>query len=338
MTSLHRARSKILAAFVLGSVPIILPFLLRDYRVFELDLVLVGAIAVLGLNILVGYTGQISLGHSAFLAIGAYVTALLMNRAGWAYWAAVPAGGAACFGAGVAMGFPALRLRGHYLALATYALALSVPPLLKSRYLEGLTGGAQGMALPRPAPPQALQAWCSLLSADRWLYFFTLAVAASLFWLARNHLHGRTGRALIAIRDQPLAASVTGIDLARYKALAFGVSAAYAGIAGGLGALAVAFVSPDSFTVAVSIDLLVGVVIGGLASVPGALFGAAFIQFVPSVTDRLSPSLPWALYGMLLIGCMHLLPGGFMGMLRNILGRLQPHIASYRYGRHLPLD
>jgi branched-chain amino acid transport system permease protein len=300
---------------------LILPFLVKNYRVFQFNLVLVYAVAILGLNILTGYNGQISLGHGAFYAVGAYVAAVMMDKFGLPYWLTVPAAGLLCFGFGFLLGFPALRLGGHYLALATFGLALAMPQLLKYKKLEGLTGGVQGIVLTKPDAPFSFVAFGQPLSPDRWFYFFTLMVAALMFLLAWNLLRGRVGRALIAIRDQPIAATAMGINLPMFKSLAFGVSAAFTGVAGALGAIAVAFVSPDSFTVSLSIFLLVGVVVGGLASIPGAIFGAIFIQYVPNIADQISKSAPTAIYGVLLIGLMYLMPTGVMGMVQKIWTR-----------------
>jgi branched-chain amino acid transport system permease protein len=315
-------------AVVLLVVLLVLPFLVKNYRVFQFNLVLVYAIAVLGLNILTGYNGQISLGHGAFYAIGAYAAAILMERAGLPYWATLPLAGAVCFALGFLMGFPALRLGGHYLALATFALALAIPQLLKYKKIEGWTGGVQGIVLIKPEPPFTFRLFGQALNADRWLYFFTLAVAAIMFLLAWNLLRGRVGRALVAVRDHPIAATAMGINLAVFKSLTFGVSAAFTGVAGALGAIAVAFVSPDSFTVWLSITFLVGVVIGGLASISGAVFGAIFIQFVPNIADQLSKSAPWAIYGVVLIAFMYLMPAGVMGMLRRAWLRWRPGAAQ----------
>lgn len=310
-----------LGSLVLVVALLLLPFLVKNYRVFQFNLVLVYAIAVLGLNILTGFNGQISLGHGAFFAIGGYAAAILMDRVGLPYWATLPIAGVICFAFGYLMGFPALRLGGHYLALATFALALAVPQLLKYKKIEGLTGGVQGIVLMKPEPPFSFRLFEQNFNSDRWLYLVTLAVAALMFWLAWNLLRGRIGRALIAIRDHPIAASAMGINLPVFKSLAFGVSAAYTGVAGALGAVVVAFVSPDSFTVFLSITLLVGVVIGGLASIPGAVFGAIFIQFVPNIADSISKSAPWAIYGVFLIGFMYLLPTGVMGGLQRVWAR-----------------
>ena len=290
-----------------------MPCLVKNYRVFQFNLVLVYAVAILGLNVLTGFNGQISLGHGAFYAFGAYTAAILMDKVGVPYWATLPVAFVLCFGFGFLVGFPALRLAGHYLALATFALALAVPQLLKYKQIEGITGGVQGIVLSKPEPPFSFRFLDQPFSADRWLYFFTLAVSALMFLLVWNLLRGRVGRALIAVRDHPIAATAMGINLPVFKSMTFGVSAGVTGLAGALGAIVVAFVSPDSFTVNLSIFLLVGVVVGGLASIPGAIFGGIFIQFVPNIADEVSKSAPAAIYGLVLIAFMYLLPMGVMG-------------------------
>jgi branched-chain amino acid transport system permease protein len=295
-----------------------LPFLVSNYRVFQLTLVMVYAIALLGLNILTGYNGQISLGHGAFYAIGAYVAAILMDKFGVPYWLTLPAAGASCLVIGFLFGLPALRLEGLYLALATFALGVSMPQLLKDKHLEHWTGGVQGIVIIKPDPPFGLP-----ISQDQWLYFFCLAVALLMFALGWNLLRGRVGRALIAIRDQPVAAEAMGVNNAMYKSLAFGVSAMYTGIAGALGAIAVQFVAPDSFGIFLSITFLVGIVIGGLASIPGAIYGAIFIQFVPNIADQISKAAPWAIYGVFLLGFMYLMPVGVACAIRIASARLK---------------
>jgi branched-chain amino acid transport system permease protein len=305
-----------------------LPFLVSNYRVFQFTMVVIYAIALLGLNILTGYNGQISLGHGAFYAIGAYVAAVLMDKFNVPYWLVIPAAGAVCLLAGFLFGLPALRLEGVYLALATFALGVALPQLLKYKHLEAWTGGVQGISLIKPDPP--FQSLLGLkLNPDRWLYLFTLAVAVLMFVLAWNLLRGRVGRALIAIRDQPIAAATMGIDNALYKSLAFGVSAMFTGVAGALGAIAVAFVAPDSFTIFLSISMVVGMVVGGLASISGAIWGAIFIQFVPNIADQISKAAPWAIYGALMIVFMYVMPTGIAGALRLAWGRVQR-----RRGRH----
>lgn len=286
-----------------------LPFLLSNFRLFQFTQVFIYAIALLGLNILTGYNGQISLGHGAFYALGAYTSAILIDRWSVPYALTVLVAGAVCLGAGFLFGIPALRLEGLYLALATFSLALAVPQILK--YFEHWTGGSQGIVLSKPEAPLGLP-----LNPDQWLFFFTLGVLVVLFLLAINLLDGRTGRAIVAIRDHHIAAEAMGVNSALYKSLTFGVSAAYTGVAGSLSALAIAFVAPDAFNVFFSIILLVGVVIGGLASVSGAMYGALFIQFVPNWAQDISKAAPWAIYGVFLIVFMYAMPRGVAGALR----------------------
>ncbi len=327
MTGMSRKTSWLIFALLLAAL-LVLPFFFKNYRVFQFNLVIIYAVAILGLNILTGFNGQISLGHGAFYAIGAYTAAILMDHGGMPYWATLPIAGVICFGFGFLMGFPALRLAGHYLALATFAFALAVPQLLKYKLIEGYTGGVQGIVLNKPKPPFEFRLFDQPLSADRWLYIFSLLVAALMFVLAWNLLRGRIGRALIAIRDHPIAATAMGINLPMIKSTTFGVSAAYTGVAGALGGICVAFVAPDSFPVFLSITLLVGVVVGGLASISGAIFGAIFIQFIPNIADDISKSAPWAIYGAVLIGLMYLMPGGVMGLLKTLWHRFRPRAAA----------
>jgi len=300
----------------------ILPFFISNYHVFQASMVLSYAIALVGMNILIGYSGQISLGHGAFMAIGAYTSAILMDKLNIPYWMTIPIAAFICLVVGFLFGLPALRLEGHYLALATFALAVALPQLLKFKHLEFLTGGVQGIVIMKPDPP-----WESLfglkLNSDRWLYFFTLAVTLLMFVIGWNLIRGRVGRALIAIRDQPIAAASMGINTPMYKSLAFGVSAMFTGVAGALSAILVAFVAPDSFTVFLSITLLVGMVIGGVTSLTGALYGALFIQFIPNIADQISKAAPWAIYGTMLILFMYLMPTGIAGAIRLLGEKLR---------------
>ena len=253
--STSRRRSGAIAAIVVLLIAAAaLPFFISDYRTFQFTLAISYAIALLGLNILTGYNGQISLGHGAFFAIGAYVAAIMMDRWGLPYWSTIPAAGLSCLVAGFLFGLPALRLEGLYLALATFALAVVTPQILKYKGIEEWTGGVQGIVIIKPDAPFGLP-----ISADRWLYSVH----------ARGHdrdvhrrgvgiLRGRIGRALIAIRDHPTAAAAMGVNTSLYKSLTFGVSALYTGVGGALCAIAVQFVAPDSFGFFLSISFLVG--------------------------------------------------------------------------------
>ena len=302
---------------VLGVIACALPFVLGSYTIFQLTLALTYAIALLGLNMLTGYNGQFSLGHGAFFAIGAYTAAILMDKGNWPYWATLPVAGLVCLVAGVLFGLPALRLEGLYLAVATLALGTAMPQILKHKMLEHWTGGSMGVVIIKPAAPE----WTGL-NQDQWLSVFTLFWVVILFFAGWNLLRGRVGRALVAIRDQPIAAQAMGINTSLYKSLTFGVSAMYTGIAGGLAAIGVQFASPDSFTVFLSLTLLIGVVIGGLASISGAFYGALFIQFIPNIADQISKAAPWAIYGVFLIGFMYLMPSGVAGLVRIARHRL----------------
>lgn len=312
------SRNQLLGLVLLLVAACVLPFLVSNYRVFQFTLVLVYAIALLGLNMLTGYNGQISLGHGAFYAIGAYVAAILMDKFGVPYWATLPAAGAVCLVAGFLFGLPALRLEGLYLSLATFALGVAMPQILKFKGFEHWTGGVQGIVIVKPDPP----AWLPI-SQDQWLYFVALVTLLILFLIGWNLLRGRIGRAMVAIRDQPIAAQAMGVNTAMIKSLTFGVSAMYTGIAGALGAIAIQFVAPDTFTIFLSITLVVGVVIGGLASISGAIWGALFIQFIPNVADQISKAAPWAIYGIFLIVFMYVMPSGVAGFIRIAHGRLR---------------
>lgn len=318
-------RRTLIVVAVLLLLACALPFLLSNYRTFQFTLVLVYAIALLGLNILTGYNGQISLGHGAFYAIGAYTAAILMDKFGVPYWATLPVAGAICLLVGFLFGLPALRLEGLYLALATFALGVSMPQLLKYHHFEKWTGGVQGIVITKPDPPFGLP-----LNPDQWLYYFTLGVMVLMFFVAWNLLRGRVGRAMVAIRDHHIAAEAMGVNTAMVKSLTFGVSALYTGVAGALGAIAVQFVAPDSFNIFLSIVFLVGIAIGGLASIPGAVFGAIFIQFVPNIADEISKAAPWAIFGIFMIGFVYVMPLGVNGAIRMLLARLRRKAQNHR--------
>jgi branched-chain amino acid transport system permease protein len=292
-------------------IALLLPLATTSFITFQLTLVMIYGLAILGLNLLTGFNGQFSLGHSAFYGIGAYTAAILMDQADFAYYWTLPCAGALCFVVGFLFGLPALRLQGLYLALATFALATAMPQILKFRLLEPLTGGVQGIAIMKPDPPPGVP-----LNADQWLYYFTLAVLLVMFAGAANLVKSRTGRAIMAIRDHPLAAAAMGINTALYKTLTFGVSALYTGIAGALGAIAVQFVAPDSFTFLLSVSLLVGLVIGGVGSIPGSLIGGLFVLFVPNIAESVSSGLAGAVYGVILLLVIYVMPSGAAGLAR----------------------
>ena len=312
--------------YILGAVLLIalcvFPFLVKNYVVFQFTLVFAYAIALMGQNILTGYNGQISLGHGAFYAVGAYTAAILMDRYELSFWATLPVAAIITFVFGFLVGFPALRLEGHFLALATLALGVATPQMLKYKAIEEWTGGVQGIVLLKPMSPFDFSLFGTKFNDDRYLYFVTLAVALLMFWLAANLLRGRVGRALIAIRDHPVAAAAMGVNLPIFKSLTFGVSAAFAGVAGALGGIAVSFVAPDSFPVFLSITFLVGIVVGGLASLWGPVFGALFIMFVPNIADSISKSAPWAVYGVFLIAFMYVMPYGIAGGLSKLSAKI----------------
>ena len=307
-----------LAAIALA---VALPFALSTYHVFELTLVMIYAIAVLGLNILTGYNGQISLGHGGFFAAGAYTAAILMHRYGVPYWATLPPAALVCFALGVLFGLPALRFEGPYLALVTLAMAVAMPQLLK--YFDTWTGGQQGINLVKPLPPAALG-----LDRDRWLYLVVLAVLLVAMRVAANLLHGRTGRALVAIRDHPIAAAAMGINNARYKTLAFGTSTLFTGVAGALSAIVIGFVAPESFGLFLSLSFLVGAAVGGIVTISGAIVGGFFIQFVPNIANDISDAAPWAIYGLAMLLFMYAMPRGVVGSVGPWLARLTRRTAA----------
>ena len=300
-------------AMVLGlaAVAVAIPFLFGPYRVGQFTLVLVYAVAALGLNLLVGYSGQISLGHGAFFALGAYTAALLIEKASVPHLLSVPAAGLLCLAAGFLFGVPALRLHGLYLALVTLGLAIALPQLIKR--FDGLTEGTQGLTVEQPAAPGWLP-----LADDQFLYLLSLALAAVMFLLAWSMMRGQLGRAVRAVRDREIAASTLGVDLAATKTRVFAVSAGYAGIAGAMYVFAIGFVAPEAFTLTVSFAFLAAIVVGGLATISGALFGALFIEFVPVYASDVDVALTGVIYGGVLIAFMWLLPQGAAGLPRRL--------------------
>jgi branched-chain amino acid transport system permease protein len=314
--SMKRGSGLIIACLVVAGVAVP-EYFFTDYHLFQMTMVVVYAIAVLGLALLTGFNGQISLGHGAFFAIGGYTSAVLMTSWDVPYWATLPVSAAVCGGVGFLVGLPALRLGGLYLALTTFSLAVAIPQLLKFKAFEGWTGGVQGLVIDKPDAPFGWD-----ISQDQWLFLFTAAVAVVLYVIAWNLVRGRIGRAMMAIRDHAMAAEAMGINIALVKTGTFAVSALFTGLAGSLGAIAVQFVAPDSFGVFVSIFLFVGLVVGGVASIGGTLVGAAFIEFVPNLADKVSKAAPGAVYGVILIAAMFLMPAGAGGLVSSLWRRM----------------
>jgi branched-chain amino acid transport system permease protein len=331
------------AVVLAGAVVIsLLPRFMGEFRLQQFTFVAIYFVALLGLNILTGYNGQISLGHGAFMGIGAYVAAMLMlgetNLEGLTLQDApdwlplgdgmrpvftLPFAGLVTGVIGLLFGIPALRLAGVSLALATFAVAVSLPTVAKR--FDEVTGGGGGLVLPLPSTPFGWD-----ISTRHWLYYEAWVTAGILFLGAWLLVRGRVGRAWRSIRDGEIAAASSGVSPALYKTLAFGVSSAYAGVAGALLAIEVSYVNPDTFPLSLSILLLASVVIGGLGSLTGVIFGALVLQFLPIYsqdppfgTFELSTQAPSVVFGAMLIAIMLLIPGGVAGLIRRIGALLQ---------------
>ncbi|GAC1442347.1 MAG: branched-chain amino acid ABC transporter permease [Vulcanimicrobiaceae bacterium] len=300
------ARGSSLAIGTSAALVVCAPFLVPSFVTFELTYAGAYAIAIVGLIVLTGHNGQISLGHGAFVAIGAYAVAIGSTHGipvGLCVILAIALTGIV----GTLVGIVALRLSGVYLALATFAFAVAMPATLK--HFGYVTGGSQGIALPRVAN-------------DRALYFLTWTLVGITCAITSAILAGRFGRALRALRDHEIAAIAFGIAPARYKALAFGWSAAYAGSAGALLALATAYVSPDGFTLALSLTLLTGAVLGGLGTLWGAIVGGLIVEFLPLYAQTINPAASSIVYGIALIVVMRLMPIGVAGAATTALRRI----------------
>jgi branched-chain amino acid transport system permease protein len=317
----------------------LLPRFVGDFRASELATIGIYFIAILGLNVLTGYTGQISLGHGAFMAIGGYTTAILVHDHGVKDLVTIPIAGLVAGLAGLVFGLPALRLSGLYLALATFAIAVATPSVIKK--FDSFTGGSTGINLFESkgltgALANAVHPFGRTLTFNDWLYYLTWTIAIVLLLAAWVLHHSPVGRAFQAIRDSEIAAASSGINLAAYKTIAFGISAFYAGVAGSLLAISVQFVNPDTFPIRLSIELLVGLVVGGLASLAPLVAGAVFIVEVQKI-DQLAdhgwlperfqsfvkePGAPSMVYGAVLILLMFVIPGGLGGLLRKTFSPL----------------
>ncbi|WP_445489792.1 branched-chain amino acid ABC transporter permease [Rhodopseudomonas sp. RCAM05734] len=315
-----------MASLVILALLLITPLFVKNFIIFQMTMWLIYAIAVLALNILTGASGQFSLGQSAFYALGAYTSAILMEHGNINYVLTLPVAGIICFAAGFLFGLPALRLSGIYLALATFALATAMPQLLKLGVFEHWTGGVQGLVVTKPDAPEILASLGLKVSQDMWLYYFTLFVSIMIYVFSVNLLKSRSGRAMMAIRDNEIAASAMGVDVSLYKTLAFGVSAGITGVAGGLGAIAVQFVAPDGYTIQLAIALFLGMVVGGVGWLPGSLAGSAFIVFVPNIAEGISKGLSGAVFGVILIIIIFVVPHGARQLAygaQSLIGKLR---------------
>jgi branched-chain amino acid transport system permease protein len=306
---------------VLAAVAALAPlFLLDRFTTLEWAYVWLFAIAIVGLNILTGYSGQISLGNGAFMAIGAYVTAILVHDHGWPYLATIPLAGLVAGVGGFLFGIPALKLSGIYLALATFTLAIATGPFIK--HYGTITHGHEGIVLQQANDPTGAG-----LTSEQWVYYLCLVIAIVLFLFARAVTASRTGRAWRAIRDSETAAAASGISLAYYKTLAFAISALFAGVAGSLDAIVTAYVSPDSFDLPLSLGLLVGAVVGGLGTVVGPWIGAGWAIWLPYFSQRVKFNgqgiKPDIAYGVILILLMFVMPQGVVGGFWRLWGRFR---------------
>jgi branched-chain amino acid transport system permease protein len=305
-----RTRGALLALAVLVAA---WPWLAPRYFVFLASLILVNSVVAIGLNLLSGYTNMLSFGHAGFLAIGAYTAALLTIHA-----PAVPVvltlgvAGVLTAAVGLAFGVPCLRLSGLYLAMATLAFGFVIAELILS--LDWLTRGADGLRV----PAARLGGWP--LATDTARYYLVAAVTVVLVAAAVNLARTRTGRALLAIRESEVAAQASGVPVARYKTLAFGVSAFYTGVAGGLFAFVVGFLSPDAFDVFLSVDFIVMIIVGGLGSVPGSIVGAAVVTVLHDSLAAFQNYRP-LIFGALLVACMLFMPGGITSAARALARR-----------------
>ena len=320
--ALRIAVGSLVAAAAVALV-LVLPHWLSDARAAEFARAGCFFIAIVGLNVLTGYTGQISLGHGALMAIGAYTTAILTVDHGMRDLWTIPLAGLIAMAAGFLLGLPALRLSGLYLALATFAFAVAMPALLKK--FSGLTGGSQGINLFDEALTRSTGALGSVnvlgreLATNDFLYYLTWSIGLVLAGAAWVLVRGRAGRAFRAVRDSEVAAASFGVNIALYKTLAFAISGFYAGIAGSLFVLVSSwFVNPQSFYFDKSLLLVVGAVVGGLGSLGGLAAGALFVEFMPSWAANLSksPGVPAVFFGAAIVLVMIMLPSGVGGLLR----------------------
>lgn len=300
----------------------IMPQVSAPYVNFDLSMVMVYAIVGFGLNLLTGYTGQISLGHTAFFAIGAYTAAILAQN-GVNYLLAIPVALIVCFVVGYLIGRPALRLRGLQLALVTIALAMITPAAIKR--FDSVTHGQEGLSVSVAGAPE----WTGLAD-DQFVYYLCLALALVSFVVARRLSRGSVGRSLVAIRQNEIVASTLGVRAATVKTQIFAISGAYAGLAGVAYVYVVQFVAPEAFGVHLAIAFLSLIVVGGLGTTTGAIIGAFFIHYVPTLTSSINQSASGIIYGGVLILFMFIAPYGIVGLIRYVLAPLVDRLPGRR--------
>ena len=301
------------ALVVLAVVALAWPWIAPRYFVFLASVILVNAIVALGLNLLSGYTNQLSFGHAGFLAIGAYSAAVLTLRVpGVPVIVTLVLAGCLTAAVGLAFGIPCLRLGGLYLTMATLAFGFVITEAILN--LDTLTRGADGLRVP------TARLGTLALSSDAARYYLVAGVAAVMVAAAVNLVRTRTGRAFLAIRESEIAAQASGVPVATYRALAFGLSAFYTGVAGGLFAFVVGFLSPDAFDVFLSVDFVVMIIVGGLGSVPGSIIGAAVVTLLHDGLATFQNYRP-LIFGALLVACMLFMPGGVTRALDRVARR-----------------
>jgi branched-chain amino acid transport system permease protein len=314
------SRSTILCVLAVV-VLFLIPFNVSDYQLSLFATVALTTVALLGLNLLTGYGGQTSLGHGAFYAIGAYTTAILVTDAHMPHLWTLPIATVVSFAVGLLIGIPAVRLRGTSLALVTLALAIALPQLLK--HFESVTGGQLGVSVPRPSGVAGL-------TTDQWVYLVTVVVALLALLGTRNLVIGRIGLSLVSIRDNDTAAGAMGIPVNRTRIFVFALSAALTGLAGALATLVTGYVSPDNFGLLLSINLVAGIVLGGLGTISGAVIGAVFLTYLPLYTTDISETAPGIVNGLIIIAFMLLLPDGVAGLIRRSTQRLWSRLRPER--------
>jgi branched-chain amino acid transport system permease protein len=285
-----------------------------SYPTYLVSLAMINVIAAIGLNLLTGNSGQISLCHSSFMAIGAYGATLLTARYGLPFWASIPLAGAISAVVGAALGYPARRLTGLYLALATLGFLQIVQLAIEE--FAGVTGGVRGMKVPKP---EAL----GVRVSDYAVFLIVLGACALAIWSARNILRSRIGRELNAIRLSPHAAQALGISVARVKLTAFALSAAYAGVAGGLMSIVVGFIDPVEFGVSAALRQITFIVVGGMGSVAGSVIGASVLSALPEV---LRPVKEYSdvIYTLILLGFLLFVPRGLVTVWDRMVAVVRP--------------